>query len=94
MDMDRFNLKKLNEGEVKEQYQVTTKNRFSALENLEGNGDINRAWDAIRENIQISSKDCISHCEANRHKRWFDEEFSKLADRRKQIKLSGCRTQV
>jgi hypothetical protein len=35
MDMDRFNLKKLNEGEVKEQYQVTIKNRFSALENLE-----------------------------------------------------------
>jgi hypothetical protein len=31
MDMDRFNLKKLNEGEVKEQYQVTIKNRFSAL---------------------------------------------------------------
>jgi hypothetical protein len=42
-DMDRFNLKKLNEGEVKEQHQVTIKNRFSALENLEDNGDINRA---------------------------------------------------
>jgi hypothetical protein len=48
MDMDRFNLKKLHEGEVKEQYQVAIKNRFSALENLENNGDINRAWDAIR----------------------------------------------
>jgi hypothetical protein len=31
--MDIFNLKKLNEGEVKEQYQVTIKNSFSALEN-------------------------------------------------------------
>jgi hypothetical protein len=31
MDMDRFNLKKLNEGEVKDRYQVTIKNRFSAL---------------------------------------------------------------
>jgi hypothetical protein len=28
MDMDRFNLKKLNEGEVKEQYQVTIKTVF------------------------------------------------------------------
>jgi hypothetical protein len=28
MDMDRFNLKKLNEGEVKEQYQVTIKTDF------------------------------------------------------------------
>jgi endonuclease/exonuclease/phosphatase family metal-dependent hydrolase len=36
MDMDRFNLKKLNEGQIKEQYQVTIKNRFSALENLRG----------------------------------------------------------
>jgi hypothetical protein len=32
MDMERFNLKKLNE-EVKEQYQVTIKNKFAALEN-------------------------------------------------------------
>jgi hypothetical protein len=36
MDMDRFNLKKLNKGEVKKQYQVTIKKRFSALENLGG----------------------------------------------------------
>jgi hypothetical protein len=28
MDMDRFNLKKLNEGEVREQYQVTIKLNF------------------------------------------------------------------
>jgi hypothetical protein len=76
MDMDRFNLKKLNEGEVRDQYQVkTVKNRFSALENLEDNGDINRAWNAIRWNIKISAKDCIGHCEAKRHKPRFDEEF-------------------
>jgi hypothetical protein len=43
VDVYRFNLKKLNEGEIKEQYQVTIKNRFSALENLEDNRDINRA---------------------------------------------------
>jgi hypothetical protein len=55
MDMDRFNLKKLNEGEVKEWYQVTIK-KISAVENLEDNGDINRAWDAIRENIKISAR--------------------------------------
>jgi hypothetical protein len=43
MDMERFNLKKLNEEEVKEQCQVTIKNKFAALENLDDNGDINRA---------------------------------------------------
>jgi hypothetical protein len=55
MDVGRFNLKKLNEEEVKEQYQVTIKNKFAALENLDYNGDINRAWETIRENIRISA---------------------------------------
>jgi hypothetical protein len=45
------------------------------------------AWDAIRENYKISAKECIGHCEAKRHKPWFDEECSKLVDRRKQVKL-------
>jgi hypothetical protein len=80
MDMDRFNLKKLNGGDVEEQYQVTIKNRFSTLENLEDNGDSKRAWDAITENIKISAKECISHCEAKCHKPWFDEECLKLVD--------------
>jgi hypothetical protein len=66
--MDRLNLKKLNEGEVKEQYQVTIKNIFPALEKLEDNGGINRAWDAIRENIKISAKECIGHYEAKHRK--------------------------
>jgi hypothetical protein len=45
IEMENFNLKKLNEGIVKEQYQVTIRNKFAALENVEDNGDINRAWD-------------------------------------------------
>jgi hypothetical protein len=35
IDMERFNVKKLNEGDVKEQYQVTIRNNFAALKNLE-----------------------------------------------------------
>jgi hypothetical protein len=34
MDKDRFYLKKLKDGDVKEQYQVTIKNKFAALENF------------------------------------------------------------
>jgi hypothetical protein len=60
--METFNLKKLNEGEVKEQYQVTIKNKFAALGKLQDNGDINMAWDAIRENFTFSAKESIS-CE-------------------------------
>jgi hypothetical protein len=43
-DTERFNVKKLNKGDVKEQYQVTIRNKFAAVENLEGSGDIHRAW--------------------------------------------------
>jgi hypothetical protein len=43
VDTERFNVKKLNEGDVKEQYQVIIRNKFAALENLEDSGDINGA---------------------------------------------------
>jgi hypothetical protein len=38
IDTERFDVKKLNEGGVKEQYHVTTRNKFAALENLEDSG--------------------------------------------------------
>jgi hypothetical protein len=41
--METFNLKKLNELEGKEQYYVKVSNRFAALEDLEGEVDINSA---------------------------------------------------
>jgi hypothetical protein len=87
MDMERFNLKQLNEEEVKEQYQFTIKNKTAALENLDENGDINMAWETIRENKRISAKEGIGLCESKSYKPWFDEECLKLVDRRKQAKL-------
>jgi hypothetical protein len=54
--MERFNLKKLNEVEGKEQYHVEISNRFAALENLDTEVDVDQAWETIRENIKISSK--------------------------------------
>jgi hypothetical protein len=85
--VERFNLKQLNEEEVKEQYQVTIKNKFAALENLDDNGDINRAWGTIRENVRILAKESIALCESKSYKLWFNEECLKLVDRRKQTKL-------
>jgi hypothetical protein len=54
--MDRFNLKKLNEVEGKEQSRVEIRNRFAALENLDTEVDISRAWETTRENIKTSAK--------------------------------------
>jgi glycine betaine/choline ABC-type transport system substrate-binding protein len=71
LDVERFNLKQLNEEEVKEQYQVTIKNKFAALENLDDNADINKAWETIRENISISAKESIGLCESKSYKPLF-----------------------
>jgi hypothetical protein len=86
-DMQRFDLRKLNDTEVTEQYQVKITNRFAALKNFDDNVDMNRAWENIRENIKISAKDSLGHYELQQHKPWFDDEYSKLMDRRKEAKL-------
>ena len=42
VDRKRFNLRKLNESEVREQYQIEITNRFAALENSDDDEDVNR----------------------------------------------------
>jgi hypothetical protein len=51
-----LNLRKLNELQVRKQYQIKISNRFAASENLTDNEDIHRAWGTIKENIKISTK--------------------------------------
>ncbi|PNF25843.1 hypothetical protein B7P43_G11138 [Cryptotermes secundus] len=85
--MERFNLKKLNEVEGKEQYPVEISNRFVALENLDTKVGVDKAWETIRENIKISAKESLGYYELKKHKPWFDEGCSKLLDESKQAKL-------
>jgi hypothetical protein len=42
-DGERFNLRKLNEPEIKKKYQFEITNRVAGLENLNGEKDVNRA---------------------------------------------------
>ena len=51
-DMERFSLRKLNELEVRKQYQIKISNRVAVLENLSDSEDINRAWENIKEYIK------------------------------------------
>jgi hypothetical protein len=51
-NMERFDLKKLNHVEAKEQFRVEVSNRFAALEDLDAEMEINNAWETIRENIK------------------------------------------
>jgi hypothetical protein len=85
--MERFNLKKLNQVEGKQQYHVEVSNRFAASEDLDAEVEINSAWETIRENIKISAKESLGYFELKKHKAWFDKGCSKLLDQKKHAKL-------
>jgi hypothetical protein len=85
ISMDRFSLKKLNEIEGKEKYEVEIHNRFTALGNLDDDVDINRAGETFRENIKISAKESLGYYEM-KHKTWFHKGCLKLLDQRKRAK--------
>jgi hypothetical protein len=85
--LERFDLKKLNDIEVKEKYQVEISNRFATLESLDESFDVNNAWESIRENIKTSAKDNLGYHRLKHNKPWFDDECSKLIDQWKQAKL-------
>jgi hypothetical protein len=82
-DLERFGLKRLDDEEVKEKYQVEISNIFAALESLDEIFDINNAWESIRENIKTSTKDNLGYQKLKHNKPWFDDDCSKLIDQRK-----------
>jgi hypothetical protein len=84
-DVERFNLRKVNDVEVKEQYQIKFSNRFAGLENVDDDVvDISRAWGSIRGNIKASAIHNLGCYELKQHKPWFNSECSKLLDQMKQ----------
>jgi hypothetical protein len=85
--VERFNLKRLSEREVRDHYQIKISKRFVALENLNDSETIYRAWKNIKQSIKISAKESLGLYEWKLHKPWFDEECSKFLDQRKQAKL-------
>jgi len=87
LDGERFNLRKLNELEVKKQYQIEITKRFAVLENLSDSEDINRAWENIIDNIKASAKESLGLQELKQHKPWFEEECLRFLDQRKQAKM-------
>ena len=51
-DVDRFSLRKLNELEIRQQYEIKNSNRFTASDNLNDSENTNRAWENIEETIK------------------------------------------
>jgi hypothetical protein len=86
-DLERFDLKQLDDVEVKEKYQIEISNMFAALESLDESFDINNAWESIRENIKTSAKDNLGYHRLKHNKPSSDDECSKLIALWKQAKL-------
>jgi len=53
---ENFTLRKLNELEVRKEYEIENTNNFAALENLSVGKDINSGLENIKEDIKISAK--------------------------------------
>jgi hypothetical protein len=73
-------VKKLDDIEVKEKYQLEISNRFATLENLDESFDINNVCESVRENIKTSVKDNLGYQKLKHNKLWFDDGCSKLID--------------
>jgi hypothetical protein len=54
-DVERYNLRKLNELEVMKKYQIKISNRFATLEDLRDSEDVDKAWENIKQSIKISN---------------------------------------
>jgi hypothetical protein len=67
-DVDRFNLRKLNELEVRKQYQNKVSNMFAALENSHVSEDINRAWENSKDINRTSAKRSLCLYELRQNK--------------------------
>jgi len=81
--VDRFNLRKLNELEVREQYQNKVSDMFVVLENLHDSEDINRVWESSKDLNKTSAKRSLSLYELKQNKTWFDEECLRILVQRK-----------
>jgi nitrogen fixation-related uncharacterized protein len=62
--------RKLNELDVRKQYQFAISNRFAALENFS-----DMTWENIRGSIKTSVKESLGLQGLKQHKPWFAEEY-------------------
>jgi hypothetical protein len=67
-DLERLDLKNLDDIEIKDKYQVEIANRFAASENLDESLVINNAWKSTGENIKTSAIKNLRYHRLNHNK--------------------------
>jgi hypothetical protein len=82
--VERSNLRKLNELEVRKLYQIKISNMFTVLENLSDNEDINKTLENIKEIVRTPLIRVLGLYKFKEYKLWFDEICLIFLDQRKQ----------
>ena len=90
---ERYNPRKLNELEIRTVSDWDYKQVCSFGE-LKYSEDTNRAWENIKENIQISAKESLGLQVLKQYKPWFDEECLDFLDQRKRVKMQLLQDQT
>jgi hypothetical protein len=89
--MGRFNLKKLNEAEVKNSIRLISQTGLQLWETSI------MMWISIehgKQNIKISAKEHLDYYKLRKHKPWFNKGFSKLSDQNNMPNCNGYRIQA
>jgi len=68
--VERFNFRKLNELEVRRQYQFKISKRSAGLDKLNDSEEINRAWENLRGNFKNSAKEILGLHKLKQHIPW------------------------
>jgi hypothetical protein len=67
-DLEKLNLRQLNELKVRKQYHINITKRSAAWENLSDSEDIQRDWENIKDHFKISAKGSLHPSELKQHK--------------------------
>jgi hypothetical protein len=85
--VEKINLRRQNELEVRKQYRIKISNRFVALDRLGEKEDIIRTWENIKVYIKTSAKEILGLYELKQYKPWFDEECLVFLYQKNQTKM-------
>ncbi|XP_068229077.1 uncharacterized protein [Palaemon carinicauda] len=85
---NRFDVEKLKEVAVKNNFQIKLANRFQMLEILDNdaNGEnVNTKWQAIEETVKTAAEGEVGYIQ-RRNAHWYDNECREVVERRKQVR--------
>ena len=86
-DIEWKNHTNVNDVELRGAYQFEVSNSAKLRKDIDGTGNIEWAWQNVRENLKKSVKQSLGHYERKQHMSWADEDSLKFVDLRNQLIL-------